>query len=182
MSYNRERIKGFIIYFSVAGFAYLVNVVSRILINDWLNRLFGEEYSSTSFSLSVIVAYLIGMLVAFNLTKRFVFGAQNSGKTKREAVKFFAVSVVALSITLLFAIIGLEVNNAYLKSNPEFHSYVKETIGAFGFKFINRELLSHIFGTFFGFFTNYFGHKHFTFKKTGLLDWVRSQGKKKDID
>jgi putative flippase GtrA len=38
-----------------------------------------------------------------------------------------------------------------------------------GFSFINRELASHIFGTGFGFFTNFFGHKLVTFRSTGIM-------------
>lgn len=156
----------FIRYLSIAAVAYGFNVGSRIVYS---------EVFHIRFALSVALAYLTGMVVAFTLSKLFLFGAKNSGNLTKEAIKFVLVSMAALGVTLVFALLALELNNYYLEHNPEQHAWVKTNIGALGFSFINRELASHICGTGFGFFTNFFGHKLLTFRETGIMDKLRGK-------
>jgi len=62
--------------------------------------------------------------------------------------------------------------------HPDLHAWAKTNIGSLGFSFINRELASHIFGTGFGFFTNFFGHKLLTFRETGIMDRIKRRPSK----
>lgn len=158
-----RRIREFLAYLGVAAIGYAFNVGSRIVYSESLGL---------SFPLAVALAYFTGMVVAFTLSKLFLFDAKKSGNVLREAIKFTFVSMAALGVTLAFALIALEINNYYLTKSPDVHAWFKTNIGALGFKFINRELASHIFGTGFGFFTNFFGHKMVTFRETGVGDWL----------
>lgn len=158
---NKKRIKELAQYFGVAGIGYVCNVGSRIIYSDRFEM---------SFPAAVTLAYATGMVVAFVLTKLFLFGAKNSGNTVKEAIKFVAVSAAAWAVTLFFALVALQINNYYLLQHPDVHSWAKTNIGALGFAFINRELASHIFGTCFGFVTNFVGHKLITFRSTGIAD------------
>lgn len=161
---NFQRLKGFAVYFGVACVGFSVNVISRIIYSKWL----GIPYS-----VSVTLAYLTAMVVGFVLTKMFAFGAKNSGNSKREAVKFFAVSMVALVVTLVFSQIALIINNIYIHKNPEVHEQVRQTMVSLKLTVVDRELASHLFGIGFGFFANYFGHKLFTFRSTGTWDRIQ---------
>jgi putative flippase GtrA len=156
---NRQRFTEFAKYLGVAGVGYSFNVGSRIIYSEQFK--FG-------FATSVTLAYGTGMVVAFALTKLFLFDAKNSGNTTKEAIKFVVVSAAAWAVTLCFALLALQINNYYIQVNPDVHNWVKTNIGALGFAFINRELASHIFGTGFGFVTNFFGHKLITFRNTGI--------------
>ncbi len=157
---NIQRIKGFAIYFGIACIGFSVNVISRIIYSDVLKL---------RFSISVALAYFTAMIVGFTLTKMFAFGARDSGNTMREAVKFFVVSMVALFVTLIMSVAALIINNWLFEAYPDFHAEVLNTLKG-TYRFINRELASHLFGIGFGFFANYFGHKFVTFKTTGYWD------------
>jgi putative flippase GtrA len=113
------------------------------------------------------------MVVAFTLSKLFLFNAKKSGNIVKEAIKFTVVSGAALLVTLGFALLALQINNYYLEINPEVHVWAKDTFGSMGLKFVNRELASHVFGTIFGFITNFFGHKLISFRSTGILTKLR---------
>ena len=54
--------KQFLLFIVAGGFAALVNIISRALLSLFMN-----------FSSSVLIAYFIGMVIAFILTKKFVF-------------------------------------------------------------------------------------------------------------
>ena len=56
----------FVVFIVTGGVAALVNFLSRILFNQWL-----------SFSSSVILAYLCGMVTAYVLAKSFTISWSN---------------------------------------------------------------------------------------------------------
>lgn len=163
-------MQGLATYLVIATFGFLSNVGSRVVYSE----VFGIR-----FGFSVILAYLTGMVVGFTLIKLFAFGARNSGNMMREMIKFSMVSGVALLVTWAFSIAFLKVFNAYFQADPDFHSKVStQIIKTFGIPAINRELASHLGGTGFGFFANFFGHKFFTFRSTGYFDKVSAGGQK----
>jgi len=70
--------KQFFLFILCGGTAAAVNFLSRIVFNNWF-----------SFSLSVIFAYLLGMITAFTLAKIFVF--QNSSQGTAQSLFFFVI-------------------------------------------------------------------------------------------
>lgn len=126
--------KQFIVFIITGGVAALVNFGSRIVYNQF-----------TSFSASIILAYLTGMVTAFILAKYFVFtDSQNS--TQKSALFFILVNVVAVLQTWLISL-GLAY---YLLPWLGIQTYVKE--------------ISHAVGVMVPVFSSYIGHKYLTFR------------------
>lgn len=96
------------------------------------------------FEVAVVPAYLVGMVVAFVLTKLFVF-APSRRKTRAEAVRFTLVNLVAL-LQVWVVSVALE---AWLFPLVGFHWHA--------------ELIAHVIGVASPIVTSYFGHKRFTF-------------------
>lgn len=124
----------FFTFLVTGGTAALVNFGSRIFYNNWF-----------SFSTSIVVAYLTGMITAFILVKLFVF-KQSQQSLSKSIVFFILVNVVAVVQTWLISM-GL----AYYLL-PRFHvmQYIKE--------------IAHAVGVIIPVFTSYIGHKRFSFK------------------
>ncbi|MBB4057274.1 MULTISPECIES: GtrA family protein [Pseudomonas] len=126
--------KQFMVFLITGGTAAAVNFCSRIIYNLWL-----------SFSLSVVVAYLTGMITAFVLAKLFVF--KESQQSVRRSILFFTlVNLVAVLQTWLISM-GLAY---YLLPSLGVTLFVKE--------------ISHAIGVVIPVFTSYFGHKRWSFK------------------
>ncbi|AMT91466.1 hypothetical protein AYO71_22320 [Pseudomonas koreensis] len=122
------------VFLITGGTAAAVNFCSRIIYNLWL-----------SFSLSVVVAYLTGMITAFVLAKLFVF--KESQQSVRRSILFFTlVNLVAVLQTWLISM-GLAY---YLLPSLGVTLFVKE--------------ISHAIGVVIPVFTSYFGHKRWSFK------------------
>lgn len=158
---KKSSMRDFIIYFGIAGIGFIVNVSSRVVYSRTLNL---------DFTVAMVLAYLTGMVVAFILTKLFAFDSRRSGRTSREAIKFVAVTFVAMAVTIMIAELALDVHNKVLTTQPKLHEFIIGLIDPFGWKFIDRQLASHLIGMCFGFFVNFFGHKMVTFKNTGMWD------------
>ena len=126
--------KQFMVFLITGGTAAAVNFCSRIIYNLWL-----------SFSLSVIVAYITGMITAFVLAKLFVF--KESQQSVHRSILFFTlVNLVAVLQTWLISM-GLAY---YLLPSLGVTSFVKE--------------ISHATGVIVPVFTSYLGHKRWSFK------------------
>ena len=118
----------------VGGFAAGCNFFSRILFNHWYG-----------YSTSIILAYLVGMIIAFILNKSLVF--KGSSQSLNKSIFFFLLinliavfqtwSVSLLLKTILLPKLGLE-------------DHIDE--------------IAHAFGVLFPVITSYIGHKHLTFK------------------
>lgn len=128
--YSRE----FLLFLTCGGIAAVVNFISRIILNVWLN-----------FSISVVIAYVLGMIVAFTLNKRLVFtaAAQAMGKS---VFYFSLVNAIGLTQTW-FISMGL---NYYV-------------FPYFGYEYYSREL-AHGVGIMVPAFSSYIGHKYLSFK------------------
>jgi len=125
----------FLSFLITGGIAACVNFASRILFNQWL-----------SFSSSVILAYLCGMVTAFFLAKLFVF--KESRQTLGHAIFFFcAVNIVAVLQTWLISMLL-----AY------------HLLPFLGFTYFVHEI-AHAVGIVIPVFTSYLGHKHFSFSE-----------------
>lgn len=82
----------FIIFLSVGLTAATLNWVARWILSNWID-----------FSLSIMIAYGIGMSCAFLLNKMFVFGKVNRPVTS-QARDFFIVNMLTFPIVYLAAI------------------------------------------------------------------------------
>jgi putative flippase GtrA len=124
----------FIKFVAVGGFAALVNLGSRIVINEY-----------TNYRWAVALAYLCGMITAFTLSKLLVF--EKSGRsTQHEFLWFTLVNVFAAAQVWLISV-GLA---------EYYFPWV-------GFKW-KPELVAHFIGVSIPVFTSYLGHKHLSFR------------------
>jgi putative flippase GtrA len=130
-SFLSKEFLGFLI---TGGIAATVNFVSRIYFNQFY-----------SFSASVVLAYLLGMLTAFILARVFVFN-KSSQSIGRSIVIFSLVNVLALAQTW-FISMGL---NYYVLPSLGVERFVPE--------------ISSAIGIIFPVFTSYLGHKYWSFK------------------
>ena len=134
MMLQQFRSREFLVFLLTGGFAALVNFLSRIAYNQWL-----------TFSTSVVLAYITGMITAFVLARLFVF-KKSQHSVLRSAVYFTAVNLVAVLQTWLISM-GL----AY---------YVLPALNVTWFP----KEIAHAVGVAVPVFTSYLGHKHFSFK------------------
>ena len=116
------------------GIAAVVNVVARKLLAP-----------SMSYSAAIILAYLLGMLTAYVLTRRYVFGP-GTGSTAQSAFRFAAVNAVAIAqtwgVSLLLA---------------------RHVLPALGIQ-RHAEDLAHLVGVAVPIATSYIGHRAWTFR------------------
>lgn len=119
----------------VGGLAAAVNFVARILLN-----------SIMSFRWAVFVAYLIGMLTAYILTRSLVF--EPSGRHPAHELFWFSMVNLAAVIQVWGISVGLA---EYLFPAMQFELYPNE--------------LAHAIGLAVPAVTSYFGHKYLSFSK-----------------
>lgn len=172
---NPKTVKNFAVYLLIACSGVAVNLIAATLLRLHLQFGFGS---------SIVSGYLTGMVWGFFMTKLFAFNARNSGNVTREAVKFFMVSMVALTVTWLSSEVLLRISKAWFEFYPDSQYHLQGLVEEIarmcsdlsGLKisltFIDRFLFANIGGICFGFFANFFGHKYFTFKTTGYYDRI----------
>nr|WP_276559039.1 GtrA family protein [Fluoribacter dumoffii] len=120
----------------IAGFiSFTVNFCSRILYNE-----------SFSFSTSIFLAYITGMITAFILGKLFVF--KQSGQTLVQSLIFFIlVNCIGMLQTWLVSLLLV----FYVLPALDIHQFSRE--------------IGHVMGLIFPVFTSYLGHKFWTFRE-----------------
>ncbi|MCB0272965.1 MAG: GtrA family protein [Bdellovibrionales bacterium] len=126
--------KEFLLFTAAGAIAALVNFVSRIGFNQYVN-----------FSLSIVLAYLCGMITAFVLMKVFVF-TSSSNKISKSALYFILINVLAVLQTWIISV-GL----AY---------YVLPKLGVAHFILE----ISHGIGVAVPVISSFIGHKYWTFR------------------
>ena len=126
--------KQFFLFLFTGGLAALINLSSRCIYNYWF-----------SFSASIILAYITGMITAFVLAKNLVF-YHSKQALSHSAIFFVLVNIVAILQTWLISM-GL-------------FYYIFPFIG---FNSLNKEI-AHTIGVMIPVFTSYFGHKYFSFR------------------
>ncbi|HTD28005.1 MAG TPA: GtrA family protein [Xanthomonadaceae bacterium] len=115
------------------GFAALANMGSRILFSRFV-----------PYVPAIILAYLVGMLTAFVLNRRFVF----PGATRPIHGQAFWFTLVNLGAVAQTVAISLLLSHWFM---PRIGwTYAPET-------------LAHVIGVVVPVFTSYFGHRHLTF-------------------
>jgi putative flippase GtrA len=121
-------------FLAAGGVAAAANFGSRFLFSVWLR-----------YEWAIVLAYVVGMAVAFLLMRRYVFNA--SGKPPaRQIVIFATVNLLALLQTLLVSIV--------------LASWVLPYVGVVS----RTEAIAHFVGVLVPVVTSYIGHRMFTFK------------------
>jgi putative flippase GtrA len=128
------KTRQFLFFLLTGGIAASVNFGSRIVLNQWV-----------SYSLAIVLAYLMGMVTAFVLAKLFVF-QQSQQSVQRSMVFFVLVNGVAVVQTWAISMLLAHHVLPWMGLNQ----YVKE--------------LAHAVGVVVPVFTSYVGHKRFSFK------------------
>ena len=123
----------FLLFVAASGAAAVVNVVARYLIDLAL-----------PYGVSIVLAFVCGMLTAFALNRRFVFEA-HTGDHNRQAVRFILVNLVAL-----IQVWGVSELLARL---------IFPRVGMVW----QAETVAHVIGVGSPVFTSYLAHKHFSF-------------------
>jgi putative flippase GtrA len=118
------------------GIAAGVNVLSRAALS-----------TITSYSASIVIAYLIGMTTAYVLMKLFVF-EESGRRPEAEYLRFGLVNMVALAQVWIVSV-GLA-------------RWLFPLVG-FGFY---PEAIAHVIGVLSPVATSYFLHKYFTFSSS----------------
>ena len=126
----------FIRFILVGGFAASVNFISRIMLN-----------TVYSFRISIVIAYIIGMITAYILTKFFVFSP--SGKHPLKEFTYFAiVNGVAIIQVWVISVVLAE----YFFPSMDLNFYPNE--------------IAHFIGISIPVVTSYYGHKYFSFNQS----------------
>jgi putative flippase GtrA len=115
------------------GVAAAANILSRWLLSSFIR-----------FEIAVVIAYLIGMAVAFVLTRQFVF-ERSDRRMPSEAMRFVLVNLVALAQVWIVSV-GLA-------------EWVLPGLGILW----QKDLIAHVIGVISPIATSYLGHKKFTF-------------------
>lgn len=124
----------FIKFIGAGGVAALVNFISRMMLS-----------TTFDYALSIVIAYLIGMITAYALCRLFVFST--SVNTSLQQVSYF--TLVNLLAILQTVIVSLFLNE-----------YAFSWVTDVSF----REASAHFIGICIPVFTSYLGHKYMTFK------------------
>jgi len=119
----------------VGGLAAAINFISRLALSEFF-----------SYRISIILAYLIGMLTAFLLSKYYVF--ENSGRAFNDELKDFTLVNIFAIIQVWFISVSLA---------EYFFPYI-----SFNF---HPEAVAHLIGLGIPAITSYFGHKYYSFRK-----------------
>lgn len=119
----------------VGGFSAGVNFVSRIGFSELV-----------SYRYAIVLAYLVGMLTAFLLSKHYVF--EKSGRSSKEELRDFTiVNIIAVIQVWLISVSLAEYFFPYIS----FAYYPEE--------------VAHLIGLGIPVISSYFGHKYFSFRK-----------------
>jgi putative flippase GtrA len=130
---KRTATHQFVFFLLVGGFAALVNIVSRILLNLVM-----------SYEVAIVAAYVCGMTTAYVLNKVFIF--LPSGRPLRdEYLRFTLVNLLAV-LQVWIVSVGL----------------ARYVFPLFEFTW-HPETVAHVVGVVVPAVTSYFGHKHFSF-------------------
>ncbi len=130
----KERHRQFLLFILAGSLAGVVNFFFRILVNAWV-----------SFSVAISLAYLVGMLTAFILSKAFVFP-----KTKQPLHRmFFTYTIINLLGLVQTLIISLAFAN-YILPALGIHHYIHE--------------IAHAIGLIAPVYISYLGHRKYTFR------------------
>ena len=126
--------KQFFLFIISGGIAAFINILSRAILSIFFE-----------FKISIIYAYCLGMIVAYTLSRKFVFISNHS--LSKSFIAFTIINLIAIVQTYFISV------------------WFKEIIlPFFGVKLL-IELISHSIGVAFPVFTSFVGHKYISFGK-----------------
>jgi putative flippase GtrA len=131
---RKTELHRFISFVAVGGFAALVNIGSRVAINEY-----------TNYRMAVALAYLCGMVTAFTLSKLLVF--ERTGRATHHEFLWFTVVNAIAAVQVWLISVGLA-------------EYYFPWVG-FAWE---PELVAHFIGVSVPVATSYLGHKHLSFR------------------
>jgi putative flippase GtrA len=158
---------------NLALLKYLLVAITGVMINLVVSEALQSQLG-LGFTRSLALGYLAGMIFGFFATRAFAFNAREPYSIRREAVKYIIVSLIALLVTSISGTVVLIVTTWGIKSYPKTHDYFLDFLNWFPIlpTVVNRDFVGRIGGICFGFFINYFGHRFFTFRNTGTVNFV----------
>jgi len=124
----------FLRFLLVGGFAAALNFASRIVLSHWL-----------PYAAAIVIAYLIGLVVAFLLNRQLVFTQATRG-VHHQMFWFVAVNALGLAQTLLVSLL--------------FAHWVLPFLGVTW----HMQEVAHAIGVATPIVTSYIGHKHLSFR------------------
>ena len=124
----------FVRFLFAGGIAAAANYGSRFLFSEWM-----------PYGAAIVLAYLVGMLVAFVLMRGHVFEARG-GALGPQILKFAAVNLLAVVQTLLISL------------------FLARWLFPLWGVVAHAEALAHLVGVLVPVVTSYFGHRLLTFK------------------
>ena len=116
------------------GIAAAANFFSRMLFSTFLN-----------YSLSIVLAYGVGMITAYLLFKFFVF-KKGENSTQKQIIYFILINIFSVVLILIISLFFYKI--VFSNFNSTFW----------------RESLSHFIGMTVTTLSSYIGHKKLTFK------------------
>lgn len=165
---NKELINRFFSYIVLSGIAFLVNFGSRFGYDYILKSFVVPDLLNLNpkniFNAGVTLAYVTGMLVNFATSKWITFKAADSGRGKREAIKFFVIALIGLVVNVVVS----EYTLYYIQQWPALSLPIDSIQLIEGF--------AHLAGIGVGLIFNFAGHQLLSFQNTGL--WDRLTGNK----
>jgi putative flippase GtrA len=120
-------------FLATGGIAALVNLASRYVLNRFL-----------AFEIAVALAYVVGMLTAFVLARRYVFEARDAAPTA-QLKRFALVNVFSLALAWCTSV-----------------ALARHVFPALGFDW-HAEDIAHLVGVAAPLGASYFGHRAYTF-------------------
>lgn len=123
----------FLQFVVAAGLSVPVNLGARVILSRWM-----------PYEVALILSHVCGMVVAYGLTRLFVF-APSGRSVSDEMVRFAAVNVVSAAVTWLVAV-----------------ALVRLVFPAVGFRQA-PELVAHVAGLAVSAITSFVGHRRFSF-------------------
>jgi len=133
---NKLNHSEFFQFLIVGGFAAGINFISRIGFSELV-----------SYRYAIILAYLVGMITAFLLSKHYVF--EKSGRKYKDELRDFTIVNIFAVIQVWLISVGLA---EYLFPYFSFTFYPEE--------------VAHLIGLGIPVISSYFGHKYYSFRKT----------------
>ena len=122
------------LFLVAGGLAAAANYASRFLFSLW-----------TSFPAAIVLAYVVGMAVAFVLMRQYVFSARGKALGP-QVVKFLAVNALAVLQTLVVSLVLVR--------------WVLPPMGVL----THAEAVAHLVGVAVPIVSSYFGHRMATFR------------------
>ncbi len=146
---------------------YIIAASSGVLVQYLVGTTLLINIMGWGTTKAIAAGFIASLPVGFFMTKLLAFDAKESGKTKRELVKYAMTVVASLLITTYGSVLSIHLLHHFFGDG-------KYTIPIINWEFSPAGSLGHFMGMGMSFVFNYIVHKKFTFVDTGLLDRLRA--------